>query len=292
REVGNRLLKLSKKFKQHPRCFTLPDLQLGGNPVAAGSFGDIWKSQFHNETVCVKVMRVYQESDVSTLLKGFHHEALIWRQLAHPNLLPFFGVYFLQNDRTRLCLVSPWFENGNISVYLKRHPVGSNRLTLALDVALGMEHLHSLKLVHGDLKGLNVLVTHSGRAVLADFGLSSVVMDFKILVLSASTVKTGGTMRWQAPEIFNGSRNSLALDVYAFACVCYEIFTGTIPFPDLNDVAVMFRVMNNERPTKSSSILDSVWTLMMECWKAKPQERPSATGRFQIPQSADRGCTQ
>jgi predicted unusual protein kinase regulating ubiquinone biosynthesis (AarF/ABC1/UbiB family) len=70
------LLKLSKKFEQHPRCFALPDLQLGGNPVAAGSFGDIWKSQFHNETVCVKVMRVYQESDVSALLKVssmYHH---------------------------------------------------------------------------------------------------------------------------------------------------------------------------------------------------------------------------
>jgi hypothetical protein len=63
------LLKLSKKFKQHPRCFALPDLQLGEDPVAAGGFGDIWKSQFHNETVCVKVMRVYQKSDVNTLLK-------------------------------------------------------------------------------------------------------------------------------------------------------------------------------------------------------------------------------
>jgi hypothetical protein len=39
----------------------------------------------------------------------------------------------------------------------------------------------------------------------------------------------------------------------------------------------MFRVMNDERPAKTSSIPDSVWTLMMECWKAKPQERPSAT---------------
>ncbi|KAJ7793004.1 kinase-like domain-containing protein, partial [Mycena leptocephala] len=269
------LLKLSKKFKQHPRCFALPDLQLGGDPVAAGDFGDIWKSQFHNETVCVKVMRVYQKSDINTLLKEVYHEALIWRQLAHPNLLPFFGVYFLQNNRSRLCLVSPWLENGNISVYLKRHPVGSNRLTLVLDVALGLEYLHSLKFVHGDLKGLNVLVTDSGWAVLADFGLSSVVMDSKILVLSASTVKTGGTTRWQAPEILEGDRTSPASDVYAFACVCYEIFTGTVPFPKLNNVAVIRRVVQGERPTKSSSILDYVWTLMMECWKAEPQERPS-----------------
>jgi serine/threonine protein kinase len=81
-------------------------------------------------------------------MQGFHHEALIWRQLAHPNLLPFFGVYFLQNDRSRLCLVSPWLENGNISVYLKRNPVGSNtnRLTLvnAAETSAGVVQLLTL----------------------------------------------------------------------------------------------------------------------------------------------------
>jgi hypothetical protein len=63
------LLKFSKRFKQHPRCCEIPNLRLAGNPVAAGSFGDIWKTQLHNETVCVKVMRVYEEGDVEALLK-------------------------------------------------------------------------------------------------------------------------------------------------------------------------------------------------------------------------------
>lgn len=63
------LLKLSKKSKQHPRCLTLSDLQLTGYPVTGGSFGDIYKIQFQDETVCVKVMRMYQEADVEALLK-------------------------------------------------------------------------------------------------------------------------------------------------------------------------------------------------------------------------------
>ncbi|KAF7349098.1 hypothetical protein MVEN_01431900 [Mycena venus] len=244
------LLKLSKKLKQYPRCFTLRHLQLAGNPVAAGSFGDIWKTQFHKEIVCVKVMRVYEEGDIEALLKGFHHEALIWRQLAHPNILPFFGVYFSQEARSQLCL--------------------------ALDVALGLEYLHGQNFVHGDLKGLNVLVTRSGRAVLADFGLSSVVMDSKIVVFSSSSAKTGGTMRWQAPELFHGGRTNLASDVYALACVFYEIFTGTIPFYELTEVAVMFRVVQGDRPKQHPSITASIWNIMMECWKTEPKDRPSA----------------
>ncbi|KAJ6600554.1 kinase-like domain-containing protein, partial [Mycena vulgaris] len=270
------LLKLSKKLKRYPRCFALRHLKLAGNPIAAGTFGDIWKTQFHKETVCVKVMRVYEEGDIEALLKGFHHEALIWRQLAHPNVLPFFGVYFPQEARSRLCLVSPWMENGNISSYLKRNPAGCNRFTLVLDVALGLEYLHGLNFVHGDLKGLNVLVTRSGRAVLADFGLSSVVTDSKIVIFSASTVKTGGTMRWQAPELFHGTRTNLASDVYALACVFYEIFTGTIPFSELPEVAVMLRVINGDRPKQHPSISAAIWNLMMECWKTKPNDRPSA----------------
>jgi hypothetical protein len=63
------LLKLSKKLKRYPRCFALRHLELAGNPVAAGTFGDIWKTQFHKETVCVKVMRVYEKSDIEALLK-------------------------------------------------------------------------------------------------------------------------------------------------------------------------------------------------------------------------------
>ncbi|KAJ6456478.1 kinase-like domain-containing protein [Mycena sanguinolenta] len=276
------LLKLSTKSGRHPRCFALSDrLQLADAPVAAGSFGDVWKGKIQGETVSVKIMRIYEEADFEALLKAsmtfhFSREALIWRQLSHPNLLPFFGAYYLEfGTKCQLCLVSPWMENGNISRYLKGNPKEVNRLSLVLDIALGLENLHSLKLVHGDLKAINVLVTRSGRAVLADFGLSSVT-DSK-LFLSTSSVNAAGTMRWQAPELFSGSSNSFASDVYAFACVCYEIFTGTLPFHELSaEVAVMYKVIQGDRPQRSPSIPDEIWKLMQDCWKADPQQRPSA----------------
>ncbi|KAJ7702085.1 hypothetical protein B0H14DRAFT_2263246, partial [Mycena olivaceomarginata] len=116
------LIKLSNKSGRHPRCFSLPDLRLTGSVVNGGAFADIWKTHFHNETVCVKVMRVFETSEVETLLKGFRKEAIIWRQLTHPNLLPFLGAYFLGDTPPRLCLVSPWMENGHIYKYLRSNP--------------------------------------------------------------------------------------------------------------------------------------------------------------------------
>ncbi|KAJ7057682.1 kinase-like domain-containing protein, partial [Mycena amicta] len=266
------LLRLSSKSGLQPRCFALSDrLQLEGHQIAAGSFGDVWKGTIHGETVSVKVMRVYEEGDVE-----FYREALIWRQLSHPNLLPFLGAYYLEGSRSRLCLLSPWMEKGNIARYLKSNPVGVNKLSLVLDVALGLEHLHRMKLVHGDLKAVNVLVNSSGHAVLADFGLSSIA-ESKIL-LSTSTTKIGGTVRWQAPELFDGNKNSFSSDVYAFGCVCYEIFTGYVPFWEITkDVAVMFQVLQGKRPKHTpANTPEEVWRLMEQCWTEDPNKRPSA----------------
>jgi serine/threonine protein kinase len=61
-------------------------------------------------------------------IQEFSREALIWRQLSHPNVLPFFGLYYLEN---RLCLVSPWMENGNMMEFLtNENPDLTDRLSL------------------------------------------------------------------------------------------------------------------------------------------------------------------
>ncbi|KAJ7113531.1 hypothetical protein C8R44DRAFT_796689, partial [Mycena epipterygia] len=73
-------------------------------------------------------MRLFEDSDVAVVLKEFGREALIWRQLFHPNLLPFFGLFYLGK---RLCLVSPWMENGNILKFLSKESHKIDRLSLA-----------------------------------------------------------------------------------------------------------------------------------------------------------------
>ncbi|KAF8218342.1 hypothetical protein K438DRAFT_25235 [Mycena galopus ATCC 62051] len=97
------LLQLSRPSGLHPRCFVLSDLQKIGQQVTGGGFGDIWKGLVRGQSVCVKIMRIFGNSNVEAALKEFGREAVIWRQLCHPNVLPFFGVYYVEN---RLSLVS------------------------------------------------------------------------------------------------------------------------------------------------------------------------------------------
>ncbi|KAL0062705.1 hypothetical protein AAF712_010400 [Marasmius tenuissimus] len=281
--VFTAMLRLSKNSGLHPTCLSIQNVKkIGRYPIAAGGFGEVWKGTIgdSNEPICLKVMKVYLNSDLEKLSIAYIREAILWRQMKHPNVLPFFGIYRLEHTQ-ELCLISPWMEKGNLVEFLratKREDV--DHYTLVHDVASGLAYLHSKKLAHGDLKGVNILITRSLRACIADFGLSHIA-DTQGLGFTTSTTRSAGTMRWLAPEILDGKRPSMESDVYSFACVCYEIFTGLRPFPELTNItAVIFAVAQGKcptRPQEASGLSDAMWALMTECWNTTPSSRPTAS---------------
>jgi serine/threonine protein kinase len=81
------------------------------------------------------------------------------------------------------------------------------------------------KIVHGDLRGANILVTNDSSACLADFGLA----QFSEAANTVSSLNRAGSTRWMAPELLNpgdfGLRfdRTTATDIYAFGCICLEV---------------------------------------------------------------------
>ncbi|KAF5349990.1 hypothetical protein D9756_009165 [Leucocoprinus leucothites] len=289
RSVVIAMMRLCKASGIYPRCLTLRGIKHDPQPLASGSFGEIWKGYYEQHPVCLKVARVYASSDIQRLTATFAKEAIVWNQLSHPNVLPFYGIYHLEESIGRVCLVSPWMEEGNVCDYLKRNPEAP-RLPLVFDTLEGLSYLHRNSIVHGDLKGANVVITPSGSACLADFGLSSVDAPDVVRWTSLSTVnQSGGTMRWEAPELLDetedgGSpRPSFKSDVYSIACVMYEILTGQIPFHEVTrEATVIWRVISGIRPTKPSpsstdllELTDDIWRIMQMCWSANLGQRPT-----------------
>ncbi|KAG6851417.1 hypothetical protein C0991_009316 [Blastosporella zonata] len=138
-------------------------------------------------------------------------------------------------------------ENGDISVYLKKNP-GAPRRRLADDVGKGLSYLHEKGIIHGDLKGPNILINAAGRARLADFGISS-ISDSQVIAWTtqSTSASKGGSVRWQAPELFavgtvedddeeveEAVNNTAASDVYAMGCVFFEVRSLRIPSLVLN----------------------------------------------------------
>ncbi|KAG7095871.1 hypothetical protein E1B28_006562 [Marasmius oreades] len=275
------MIRLSRKSGLHPQCLTIWGVQkLGNHPIGGGAFGDVWKGRIGQQLVCMKVVRAFETSDVKQILKDYMQEAIIWRQLNHPNLLPFMGIYYSDMEQKQLCLVSPWMEKGNIVQFLKNtSPDLVDHDLLAYDVACGLSHLHDMKIVHGDLKGVNILITPDLRACIGDFGLSRISATQLWL---SETSRSKGTMRWLSPELLRPGPScvpSKESDVYAYACVCYEIFTGRIPFYELPEVAIVFEVLIDKhhpsRPKDCARLRPSMWDMMTGCWNEAPVSRPT-----------------
>ncbi|KAF9445355.1 kinase-like protein, partial [Macrolepiota fuliginosa MF-IS2] len=279
------MMRLCSKSGTHPRRLTLQHIRYDTRPVAAGRFGEVWKGYIGDKCVCLKVPKLYRDTQIEHLLKNFTREGIMWRDLKHPNLLPFYGIYHLDDHHGRICLVSPWMDNGSVSDYLRANPQVPH-LPLVSDVLVGLGYLHAHSIVHGDLKGANILISSSGLACLADFGLSSIV-DAEILRWTSleTTSRIGGTIRWEAPELMDFEdggipRPTFPSDVYSLASVMYEILTDRIPYYEFpRDVTILSKVMRGVKPSRPSDfgveLSDEIWAIMEECWNHDPVQRPT-----------------
>ncbi|KAJ7228105.1 kinase-like domain-containing protein, partial [Mycena rebaudengoi] len=142
----------------------------------------------------------------------------LWLGLRHPNVLQFFGANTL--DDTPF-LVMPYIPH-NAREFLQQRPT-FDPVYILLDISHGLQYLHSHKICHGDIKGVNILVEDSGKALLCDFGLSRVKSD-----VTSRTAKMGptvgtGSRNWMAPELLAGSAAKTPTDIYAFGMTIYEV---------------------------------------------------------------------
>ncbi|KAG8955825.1 hypothetical protein FRC00_005212 [Tulasnella sp. 408] len=196
-------------------------------------------------------------------------EAAIWRNLHHPNVLQFLGIH---RDSEAIYLVSPFLPNGTVMDYISAHP-SSGRAGFILDLAMGLEYLHRCGIVHGDIKGRNLLVSSSINCVVADFGLAKAVDTQTV-----TSQRGQGTVRWESPEMLEGGPRTFKSDVYAFGIT---IITGKVPFDGVSTNAVMRKVLKKERPIPKPRVSSTKewhtkeWAVAEAAWAHDPESRPS-----------------
>ncbi|EGO03486.1 hypothetical protein SERLA73DRAFT_83501 [Serpula lacrymans var. lacrymans S7.3] len=295
------LIRLSRKSTRFPSRLSLKGVEYDRKMVIRGGYGDVYKGSWEGRAVAVKVARLYDESTRDKILKSFSSEAVIWCNVNHENLVPFHGVYRPPGEDVTICLVSPWMDNGNINQYLQRYP-NTNRLPLILDVARGLQYLHTMKpaIIHSDLKGDNILMTASGKACIADFGIAATRNGFMMNVFSCTqTQSICGTLRWAAPEILadvpvdQPTQHTCMSDMHAFGCVCYQIYTGKVPYWETESfTTVLKHIMSGRglvRPSRSEcasrDLNDELWNFMAACWQLNPSGRPTASSAVDFLQS-------
>ncbi|CAE6526580.1 unnamed protein product [Rhizoctonia solani] len=255
-------------------------------PIATGGFGDIYRAGLSNHcTVAIKTIRVFESPNPGRYYKWAARELHAWSRCKHPNIVELMGMAVFRGS---LAMISMWTENGALPIYLGRNP-SADRCLLSVLISRGLAYLHSNSIIHGDLKGNNVLISHDGIPMLNDFGNARI--QNATLRFSQSTTGVKLTMRWAAPELFEETALlSYEADVYALGMTMLETFTGDIPYANIkNDQAIMKHIFSNKLPTRPEKfphedihLGDAIWNVLTTCWSYQPTDRPTAVGVEQI----------
>jgi len=198
-------------------------------------------------------------------------ECRVWSSTRHTNIVPFYGICFDTGRSGIPSLVSPYYANGTLNKYCARNPGGE--LNLLKQIADALKYLHSLDIVHGDIKGDNILVNDSGQALLSDFSISRIIG-----ISGYTTENCKGTWRWMPKELVQGlDKVNKPSDVYMFAMTVLEIISGFEPFHECKcDYDVMKKMEGDETPLRDvcPRVSDCLWSLLEECWLSA-ERRPS-----------------
>jgi serine/threonine protein kinase len=151
----------------------------------------------------------------------FFHELQVWFSLSHPHVIKLFGACHV-GKRFFAC---EYAGNGTLDTFLKEGDNSNQNWRKLHQVALGLQYLHSLNIVHNDLKCDNILIDANGDAKITDFGLSCIPNCAKVKIEN----KKIGAAQWKSPEYLRGDRLTVASDLYSFGMCILEAVSADYP---------------------------------------------------------------
>eukprot|EP00050_Salpingoeca_kvevrii_P021430 m.110450 g.110450 ORF g.110450 m.110450 type:complete len:499 (+) comp9340_c0_seq3:265-1761(+) len=244
-----------------PRSTIKLNKKLGG-----GQFGDVWEGVWNGTTpVAVKTLK---PGTMST--EDFLQEAGIMKKLRHPKLVQLYAVC---TDKEPIYIVTELMKNGSLLDFL--HDKGRalrlpQLVDMAAQIASGMAYLESQNYIHRDLAARNVLVGENNICKVADFGLARVTEN-------EYSAREGAKfpIKWTAPEAAMLNTFSIKSDVWSFGILLTELVTyGRIPYPGMTNAEVLQQVECGYRMPPPPGTPEALYTMMLDCWKANPDERP------------------
>ncbi|XP_008208483.1 ribosomal protein S6 kinase 2 beta [Nasonia vitripennis] len=143
------------------------------------------------------------------------------------------------------------------------------------ELALALDHVHSLGIIYRDLKPENILLDTEGHIALTDFGLSKQPLD------DTQTYSFCGTVEYMAPEIVNRKGHSFAADWWSFGVLMFEMLTGALPFQGANRKETMTQILK-AKLGMPQEISPEAQALLRVLFKRNPANRLGSNGIDEI----------
>lgn len=308
--------------------------------LGEGSFGRVFRGQLHGTPVAIKVVKrannntgdndnitPEQRQQELAALKQHRREIHRFKEFVNPHIIQYLGVFRDQDPRD-LYIVTEYLEGGSLYDSLERMRARRailddfSFLQIALHIAYGLNHVHSEKYTHGDIKPQNILLTAkftftetgpnqflaflppSAKVKIADFGLSKRLKGARETAaqnnngtVGAGTTEFGpgpcGTLLYMSPEGYRGVRNlddsqAMASDIYAYGLVLFELLSGLQSW-QLEKVThplhIASLVSSRKRPSwggHKEFINRRYVKLVEDCWSQEYEDRPTASDVLEL----------
>jgi serine/threonine-protein kinase len=257
------------------------------SPLGSGGAAHVYLAEDvkSGQRVAIKVLREEQATTISA--DRFLAEIDIVAQLEHPNIVP---IYASGAENGLPYFVMPFLEGQSLRARLTeagRLPL-DEVLQICADVSAAIDYAHRRLVVHRDIKPENVLL-HDGQAFVLDFGIA---LALDTIAHPRRTVpgSVPGTPAYMSPEQARGeTRIDGWSDVYSFACVVYEMISGSPPFTGPWPV-VLHRHMSAEPiplGCRMPSIPHGLSAAVSRALAKEPSERFLTTGELVRAMRAD-----
>ncbi|RZF36430.1 hypothetical protein LSTR_LSTR010850 [Laodelphax striatellus] len=252
-----------------------------GDVLGNGVYGTVYAandSQSGDKKVAIKV-----QSYNSDTKQDLEEEYNILSELAtHPNFPDFYGAYKKQNSSgDEIWFVMQLCEGGPIIDVVRGLQKQNKRMSeehiahILKETVKALVHLHEHNIIHRDVRGSNILVTHNGEIKLVDFGLSRNAKNSE-----GRRGTSVGSPSWMAPEVVTAAKSDSSydsrIDVWSLGITAIELGDGKAPFEDIHPTRALFQIVRNPppllyRPANWTQIYND---FIAECLEKNPENRP------------------
>ena len=220
------------------------------DPIGSGGMGEVYRALDTRLQRAVAIKLLSNDLADSEARRRFQREAQMASALNHPHIVT---VHDIGEHDGRQYLVAELVDGGTFAVWLnsERHS-WRQTVELLVGVADGLAAAHDAGILHRDIKPANILISKTGYAKLADFGLAKLIEEFSPTTVSSQALteiatKPGivmGTIAYMSPEQVSGRPLDGRSDIFSFGVVLYEALAGQRPFSGATDLELLQTIVH------------------------------------------------
>lgn len=248
--------------------------------VGRGAYGAVRLCRRKSDDMSVVIKEIPVELMSPDEIELTLNEGRILSMLHHPNIVQYLDGF--RTDARSVAIVMEYAEGGTLHEHLQMQ--NGNRfdekdvLHLFCQIVLGLHHIHSLQILHRDLKTHNILLSADKQiAKIGDFGIS------KILSTKSKALTVVGTPCYLSPEVCEGKPYNKKSDIWSLGCILYEIITLKKAFEGETLPALIMRIVRGTVDDIPAEYGNSLRQLLRTLLHLDPNKRPSTVDIMDVP---------